>query len=103
MPDRNVSGERFDASFREHLRHEPYVLVRGDALAVRHRDAGAFLTAVLEREESEEGCPAYVDSLVVDAEDGALLTRDFLHTRLVNFGDAPACRQAGKGADRLNE
>jgi hypothetical protein len=55
VADPHVTFERRERRFIEDLSDEAEFLVDEDVLAVRDRDTGGFLAAVLQREEAEIG------------------------------------------------
>ena len=75
VSDRHLARERLQAPLVEHLGDEAHVALGGDVTALRGRDAGRFLAAVLERVEREVGEPGDVLLRCVDAEHAALVAR----------------------------
>src|SRR3989338_3396535 len=73
----NVALETSYEFVVEDLVYESYALVHHHRLAVGGRDAGAFLPAVLEREEPEKGESRHFESLTVDSEDRAFFSEEF--------------------------
>ena len=65
--------ERGERGLVEHLRHEAQVLSRHDGLTVAHGDAGALLTAMLQRLQAEARHARHVFAGSEHAEHGALL------------------------------
>jgi len=55
MADGNVTVQGIQARFGEYLGDQAHVLVDHDVRAVAYRDAGRFLTAVLQRVQAEVG------------------------------------------------
>src|SRR3989344_5284221 len=73
----NVALETSYEFVVEDLGYESHALVHHHRLAVGGRDAGAFLPAVLEREEPEKGESRHFESLTVDSEDRAFFSEQF--------------------------
>jgi hypothetical protein len=55
VPNGKESAQAFQGRFVEDLRHQAHIFVDKDLAAITDRDAGRFLTTVLERIEAEVG------------------------------------------------
>ena len=55
VADRQVAGQFGQHGGREDIRHVPHGLDTADLLAVAGGDAGAFLAAMLQREQTQMG------------------------------------------------
>src|SRR3954447_23133104 len=75
MADRHLPGEGTELLLVEHLRNETAVAQRDDVTVVGNRDAGRFLTPVLERVEGEVAESGYLGPGRGHAEDAALIAR----------------------------
>ncbi len=71
MADREVTPQAGQDRLVEHLGDQTEVLVDDDRSAVRDRDAGGFLTPVLEGIEGVIGEPGYVLTRCIDTDDAA--------------------------------
>jgi hypothetical protein len=92
---RDVPGQAGEHLLVEHLTDQPEVLEHQHLRAVRDRDAGGLLAAVLERVKAEVGQLRDLLAGCPDAEDAALLTR------FVGFVGRAVEVQAGHGGSHL--
>ncbi len=74
MGHTNVAREFFYVVLGKDLRDKSHTFVERDALPIGHRDARAFLSSMLECEESEEGESSDFEPLSVDPEDCAFFS-----------------------------
>ena len=72
VADGHVAAQIGQVVLVEDLRHKPHALVDVGHVSVAGDDARAFLPAMLERVEGEEGAPCGVLAAGIDAEDAAL-------------------------------
>ena len=73
VADGHLALQRREVRVGEDLGHEAEVLAHEDARAVAHRDAGALLTAVLQRVQAKVGHAGNVAVGCPDADDAALV------------------------------
>src|SRR5690348_17338055 len=73
MPDGEMAGQLRQDVFREDARDQAHVAMAAQCAAVRHRDAGALLTPMLQRIEREEGGSGDVFPGREDARNAALV------------------------------
>ena len=80
MPDREVAGERAQVVLAEDLADEPELAARDDLpVAIRGRDPGRLLAAVLERVQREVGQTRNVVPRCVQPEYPALVAWSVTH------------------------
>ena len=72
---RNVACQTLQNLVIKNLRDEPHALVQGESITIRDRDARRFLSAMLERKETEEGEPRNIETMPKDPEDRAFLSQ----------------------------
>src|SRR5688572_15211406 len=87
MTHGNLAAQRTEVVLAEGLVDQTKVSVDRDGTQIARSDAGAFLTPVLQREQTEKGQPRHVLARRPDAKDTAFLVQLIAIERIVGHWD----------------
>src|SRR5579875_1829810 len=75
MTDSTDALKGANALFIKNLCYKPHLFMKANVVAIRHGDAGAFLSSVLKGKQAEKGDAGNLFTRGIDAKDSALLFR----------------------------